>query len=210
MMPYQTTFFIQLKVAFKKICTRKKRFQIRNSKIRNLHTNTHHPQSVSIHTSCIHGIDIYTWHTYLALQLLHLDINIPNIFSCPRNNLFKVQSLLHQLIQLKQHEPIEIFLVCHILLKALHHPQFLFLFLFLKKDILKVETKKKITFCKAFCTPNFCVEMNESSKTRMAMSTSSWITFDLKCILAWASDILIIDSMCLTAIGTPCPCYTLH
>lgn len=63
------------------------------------------------------------------------------------------------------------------------------------------------TFCRAFCTPNFCVETKESSKTRIAMSTSSCVTCCRRCILACASDIRIIDSMCLTAIGTPCPCY---
>lgn len=62
------------------------------------------------------------------------------------------------------------------------------------------------TFCRAFCTPNFCVEIKESSRTRIAMSTSSWVTCCLRCILACASDIRIIDSICLTAIGTPCPC----
>lgn len=63
------------------------------------------------------------------------------------------------------------------------------------------------TFCSAFCTPNFWVEMNESSRTRIAMSTSSCVTCCLRCILACASDIRIMDSMCLTAMGTPCPCY---
>ena len=37
----------------------------------------------------------------------------------------------------------------------------------------------------------------------IATLQSSSVTYDLKCILAWASDNLIIDSKCLTAILIP-------
>lgn len=52
-----------------------------------------------------------------------------------------------------------------------------------------------------FITLNFWASMKLSSSTRMAMLTSLSCTDSLKCILAWASDIRIILSMCRTVIG---------
>jgi len=61
------------------------------------------------------------------------------------------------------------------------------------------------TSLRVLWTPNFWVDMKESSRTRMAILTSSSVTYCLRCILACASDIRIMDSRCLVAIETPCP-----
>lgn len=57
------------------------------------------------------------------------------------------------------------------------------------------------TFVIAFMMLNFCVDMKLSSISLMAMLTSFWLTDSRRWSLAWASAILIIDSMCLTVMG---------
>ena len=53
--------------------------------------------------------------------------------------------------------------------------------------------------------PYFCVEMNDSSITRMAMSMSPSDTKGRRCMRACASDMRTIDSTWRTATGTPWP-----
>jgi len=65
------------------------------------------------------------------------------------------------------------------------------------------------TFLILFMMLNFCVEMKLSSTMRIAMLTSSSLTYSRRCMRACASDMRIIDSMCRTVIGIlPVACTT--
>ena len=57
------------------------------------------------------------------------------------------------------------------------------------------------TFLIFLITENFWVSMKLSSMTLIAMLTSSSVTYSRRCILAWASAILIMDSICRTVMG---------
>ena len=65
----------------------------------------------------------------------------------------------------------------------------------------KILTRFQPTFLIFLMTENFCVSIKLSNMTLIAMFTSSSVTYSLRCILACASAIRIIDSMWRTVIG---------